>query len=538
MAEAAMPGPASPQARLAAAAALHDAGRLPEAEKALRSLLADPLGTGGPRPVPVLIRLAGVLLDMGEVERAYAVVDEAAASEPTNPLALNLRGTALVRLGRRREAEAALRAAIAVEPEMVEAHFNLGNLLAGEARMAEAAVAFRVALDLAPRFTAARRALSAALRDDGRFAQALAEIDRVIADEGRSPELLNERGIVLIALRRAEEAVAAFDAAIAANPDFTAPQFNRSIALLHLGDYRRGWAAYENRFRTAMVRQMPFERPRWTGAEPIEGRTIVLWGEQGHGDTLQFVRYATLVAGRGARVVVLCQTGLAPLLASVPGVDAAVPVGASVGPHDFHAPLMSLPAIFGTTPQTIPAAVPYLAPDAATRARWAGRLPDSGRLRVGLAWAGEARAHMPQSHATDRRRSLRLDWLAPLFDVPGVDLVSLQFGRRAAERQQVAFGERLIDPMADVRSFADTAALMEQLDLVISVDTAVVHLAGALGRPTWMLSRWDGCFRWFIDRDDSPWYPTLRLFRQPAPGDWAPAIARVAEALRERAAAR
>ncbi|MCC7275651.1 MAG: tetratricopeptide repeat protein [Alphaproteobacteria bacterium] len=301
--------------------------------------------------------------------------------------AVNLRGSALAALGRRREAEAAFRAAIALEPESVEARFNLGNLLCGEARTAEAVVAYRAALDAAPGFHAARRGLSAALRDDGRFAAALAELDRVIAEEGTTPSSLNERGILLIMCRRPAEAVAAFDQAIAADPGMVAPQFNQSIALLHLGDFARGWAQYENRFRAAMVRELPFERPRWRG-EPVEGRTVVLWGEQGHGDTLQFVRYAPLVAARGARVVVVAQTALAPLLASVPGVAAAVPVGAAVGPHDFHAPLMSLPALFGTTLDSIPAEVPYLTPDAATRARWAGRFPAGGRLRVGLAWAG------------------------------------------------------------------------------------------------------------------------------------------------------
>ncbi|WP_374440468.1 tetratricopeptide repeat protein [Stella sp.] len=517
---------------LAAAAEAHAAGRLAEAEERLRGILRDLSQRQRVRPVPVLLRLAGVLVDRGEAERAYAIADEAAALDPRNPLALNLRGSTLGLLGRWTEAEAAFRAAVAADPGMVEGHFNLGRLLAGQGRNAEATLAFRTALDLAPEASPIRRALSGTLRDEGRFAAALAELDRVMAAEPAGAELCNERAILLMMSGRTEEAVAEFDRALVLQPDFVAPRFNRSLALLRLGDFRRGWAEYEHRFRTEMVRPLPFAQPRWQG-EPIAGRAIVLWGEQGHGDTLQFARYAPLVADRGAEVVVVAQAGLVRLLHSLRGVRRVVAPGQPVGPHDLHAPLMSLPALFGTTPETVPAEVPYLAPDAGTRARWAGRLPDRGRLRVGLVWAGDARPHLPMSNATDRRRSVRLEALAPLFAVDGVDFVSLQFGGRAGDRTRVAFGPQMADPMGEVRDFADTAAIVEQLDLVVTVDTAIAHLAGALARPVWVLSRFDGCFRWMSGRDDSPWYPTMRLFRQEAPGDWTPVIARVAAALRE-----
>ena len=522
---------------LAAAAEAHVAGRLAEAEERLRGCLRDLSQRQRVRPVPVLLRLAGVLIDRGEAERAYAVADEAAVLEPGNALALNLRGSTLGLLGRRTEAEAAFRAAVAAEPAMVEARFNLGRLLAGQARNAEAALAFRGALDLAPEAAPIRRALSGALRDEGRFVAALAELERVMAAEKPGAELANERAILLMMGGRTADAVAEFDRALALQPDMVAPRFNRSLALLRLGDFERGWAEYEHRFRTEMVRPLPFTQPRWQGEAPA-GRTIVLWGEQGHGDTLQFARYAGLVAARGAEVVVVAQPGLVRLLHSLPGVRRVVAPGQPVGPHDLHAPLMSLPAVFGTTPGTVPADVPYIAPDAEARARWTGRFPDRGRLRVGLVWAGDARPHLPMSNATDRRRSVRLEALAPLFAVEGVDFVSLQFGSRAGDRGRVAFGQRMADPMAEVGDFADTAAIVEQLDLVVTVDTAMAHLAGALARPVWVLSRFDGCFRWMSGRDDSPWYPTMRLFRQETPGDWTPVIARVAEALRDRVATR
>ncbi|BBK39176.1 hypothetical protein STAQ_42540 [Allostella sp. ATCC 35155] len=523
------------EAALAAAARLHEAGRLPEAEERLRAILRELSQRARVRPVPVLLRLAGVLVDRGEAERAYAVADEAAAIEPGNPLALNLRGSTLGLLGRAAEAEAAFRAAVAIDPAMVEGHFNLGRLLAGQGRNAEAAIAFRTALDLAPDAAPVRRALAAALRDEGRFAAALAELDRAIGVEPPGADLLNERGILLMMNGEAAAALATFDRALALQPDMVAPRFNRSLALLRLGDFARGWAAYEHRFETEMVRPLPFTQPRWQG-EPIAGRTIILWGEQGHGDTLQFARYAPLVAARGAAVVLVAQAGLVRLLQSVKGVRRVVAPGQPVGPHDLHAPLMSLPALFGTTPETIPAAVPYLAPDAEARRRWAGRFPDGGRLRVGLVWAGDARPHLPMSNATDRRRSIRLENLAPLFAVERAAFVSLQFGARGGDRDRVAFARAMSDPMPEVRDFTDTAAIVEQLDLVITVDTAVAHLAGALGRPVWLLSRFDGCFRWLAGRDDTPWYPTMRLFRQEAPGEWTPVVRRVAEALEQAVA--
>ena len=516
--------------RFLQAVRFHEARRLKDAEALFRSVLRDAAQMRVRRPIPALLRLAGILIERGETERAFAFADEAATLAPEDPLALNLHGMALGALGRRAEAEVAFRAAIARAPAFVEALHNLGRVLADDGRHQEAAASFREALALAPGFVAARHGLSGALREGGRFQEALVELDRVIAAEGETADRLNERGILLFLVRRPAEAVATYDRVLAQAPGFEPARFNRSISLLLLGDYARGWPAYEHRFETDQVRPIPFEQPRWRG-EPIEGKTIVLWGEQGHGDTLHFVRYAPMVAARGARVLVIAQRALSRLLQSVPGVDRAVPFGHAVGAHDLHCPLMSLPMIFGTTVDTIPTGIPYLAPDAAARARWAGRFPPGPRKRVGLVWAGAPRPDQPTLSAADRRRSVALVSLAPLFDVDGIDFVSLQTGRAAAETARAPFAARIHDPMGAVVDFADTAALVEQLDLVITVDTAVAHLAGALGKPVWMLSRHDGCWRWLDGRDDSPWYPTLRLFRQRAPGDWTHPIAAVAAAL-------
>ncbi|MGE0725128.1 MAG: tetratricopeptide repeat protein [Alphaproteobacteria bacterium] len=509
---------------------LHDRRQLKEAEALFRSVLRDAGDMRLRRPVPALLRVAGILIERGDPERAFAFADEAATLAPDDPLALNLRGMALGALHRRSEAEAAFRAAIARDPDFVEAIHNLGRVLADDGRHREAAEEFRRAIALAPGFTAARHGLSAALREGGHFREALQALDQVIAAEGETPDRLNERGILLFLNRRPAEAVAAYDRALAAAPQFAPPRFNRSISLLLMGDLARGWEAYEHRFETDQCRPIPFAQPRWNG-EPVEGRTIVLWGEQGHGDTLHFVRYAPMVARRGATVALMVQRGLVRLLQSVAGVDRVVAFGQPVGRHDLHCPLLSLPRLFGTTLETIPADVPYLAPDAAARARWAGRFPPGGRKRVGLVWAGAAREHSPMMSATDQRRSVPLEALMPLFVARDADFVSLQHGPPREELARSALAGRIADPMAEVADFADTAAIVEQLDLVITVDTAVAHLAGALGKPVWVLSRHDGCWRWLEDRDDTPWYPTMRLFRQSAPGEWGDPIARAADAL-------
>lgn len=511
---------------------LREAGRLPEVERALRGILAAAAAAGSPRPVPVLLRLARVLIERGEAERAYAVADEAAALEPASPTALNLRGAALGLVGRSAEAAAVFRRVLAIDPASAEASLNLGCLLSAHGRAAEAIDILRRALDLAPGRGQARRALAAALRDEGRTAEALAELDRVASAAEAEAWLHDERGILLTMARRPREAIAAFGRAIAAGPELGA-LYNRAVAFLLLGDFRRGWAEYEHRFRSGAVPSPAYPWPRWRG-EPIEGKRILLWGEQGQGDVLQFVRYAPLVAARGARVTLAVPRSLVRLLRSLDGVENVVAFEERLDAQDLHAPLMSLPALFGTTLTTIPATIPYLAADPSLRRRWARRLPDDGRPRVGLVWAGHAGSPKPAARAADRRRSIGLDHLRLLLELKGIRFVSLQLGAGRADLRAAGSGveELLCDPMAEVRDFADTAAIVDQLDLVISVDTSVAHLAGALGRPVWVLSRHDGCFRWLLDRDDSPWYPTMRLFRQQVPGDWKGVVARVGAALR------
>lgn len=263
----------------------------------------------------------------------------------------------------------------------------------------------------------------------------------------------------------------------------------------------------------------------WRG-EDITGRTILLYAEQGLGDTLQFVRYVPMVAARGCHVLLEVQPALVRLLHTIPGVTQIVARGDTLPPFDVHCPLLSLPRAFSTRLETIPAAIPYLHADPAATAGWLAKLLNKGGLRVGLVWSGSPHNDDAGAHKLDRRRSIPLAEFAPLSDLPGVVLVSLQ------QHDPEHTGTRplvlpLIDPMADVVDFADTAALTVNLDLVIAVDTSVAHLAGGLGKPVWMLSRYDGCWRWLHGRDDSPWYPNMRIYRQTRPRDWSAVIARI-----------
>jgi hypothetical protein len=274
------------------------------------------------------------------------------------------------------------------------------------------------------------------------------------------------------------------------------------------------------------------------GEEDLAGKRLFVHWEQGFGDTLQFCRYALAVRARGARVILSVQDPLVRLLRGLdPGIEV---IGGAETPQsfDYHCPLMSLPLAVGTTLETIPARTPYLSAAPARTAAWSTRLTAVTGLKVGLVWAGDPRPHDPASSAIDRRRSIALERLAPLLAEPGVSFFSLQKGSPAGQLADIPAELRPLACMDEAGDFADTAALISNLDLVITVDTAVAHLAGALGKPVWILSRFAGCWRWLLERDDSPWYPTARLFRQAEPGDWGPVIAKVATRLAEVAACR
>lgn len=363
----------------------------------------------------------------------------------------------------------------------------------------------------------------AALLAAGRYDEALGAADHTLAvapDAGAH----NDRGTALAELGRSGDAHAAFGRAIDMRPSFSAAIYNQGLIDLTRGDYAQGWPKYEQRF-AANRTPPPVDGARWTGAEPIAGKTVLIAAEQGLGDSFQFVRYVPMVAARGANVILAVTAPLAPVMATLAGSPQVVRIGDAVPAHDFAVPLLSLPHAFGTTLDTIPAQIPYLAADPARVAYWQDRLPPADAPRIGLAWSGT------KSTAWAGARSIVPEQLEPLLRHKDFRFVSLQRHLGAADASFLRGRPDIVHFGEELRDFADTAAIIASLDLVISIDTAVAHLAGAMARPLWVMLPCPADFRWLLDRADCPWYPSARLFRQSAAGDWARVIARMAEAL-------
>jgi Flp pilus assembly protein TadD len=466
----------------------HQAGRLGEAEKIYREILSREPNQ------PEALHLLGVVgAQMGHAAEAVEIIRQAIAIRPTVPAYHNDLGNALRDLKRMVEAEAAYREAVRLKPDFLLAIVNLGNALCDLGKVDEGIAAYRGAITLRPDFAGAHANLGRALRDKALY----------------------------------DESIASLREAIRLKPDYAEAHHNLALVLLLKGDFATGWAEHEWRLK---LRKFPgglreFSRPQWDGAH-LNGRRILLHAEQGFGDSIQFVRYAPMVAERGARVIVQCQEALCRLFHGVRGVEHVVGQKEGLPDFDLHCPLLSLPKMFATTMATIPATAPYLTAESELAAQWAARLGASSEKRIGLVWAGSA------GYANDRNRSVPLAAFRPLFKIPGVKFYNLQKGEAAAQIAAQPANLELVDHAEALIDFTDTAALIANLDLVISVDTAVAHLAGAMGKPVWLLLPFSPDWRWLLERNDSPWYPTIRLFRQNTQGDWGDVIARVADALR------
>ena len=501
--------------------ALYESRRFAEATEVYQRLL-----THRPDFADAWSNCGNALQAQGRFEASVRYYHEAIARVPDHLQAYSNLCGALFHAGRSEEAVAAGAAAIAKAPNWPIAYSNLAAPLRALGRFDDAINVCFKALQLKPDYAEAYVNLGAALFETGQFDNAITASSIALQCHPDDVPALCNRGVSLYGLGRIEEAISDLRRASELEPANPEPAFNLALALLMTGtEMREGFALYERRLERAEAPKRVLPKPRWRG-EDIAGRTILLHAEQGLGDTLQFVRYAALVAARGARVILEVQPPLKRLCAGLPGIlpgDIEVIAGGEALPaFDVHCPLLSLPFVFGTDLATIPATIPYFAPDPALISHWATRLPAGPAPRVGLVWSGDPRPDQPKWFQTDRRRSLPLAALAPLGAVPGVTFVSLQKGPPAGQLADPPFA--IVNPMPEVVDFADTAALIAGLDLVISVDTSVAHLAGALGKPVWLLSRFDGCWRWLRERRDSPWYPTLRLYRQPHQGDWAPVI--------------
>jgi tetratricopeptide (TPR) repeat protein len=510
---------------LAAAVERHREGRLGEAAGLYRKILAD-------RPKhPDALHLLGLVEHArGSHAEALALIDRAIAADQRIAAFHVARGVVLAALGRTDLAESAVERALALDPGHAEALNASGNLrlTAGDAVAAEAC--YRQALTARPAYAEAASNLGSALRAQGRLTEAEAALVDALRLRPAYATALANLGLVLQEQGRWREALSAFDRSLAADPRHPAARGNRAMLLLLLGRLEEGFAEYEWRWRMPGFATPPrdFAAPAWDGA-PLDGATLLVHAEQGLGSAIQFVRYLAPAAARGARVVLECQPPLLRLfrqsLATGGGpIAQLIAKGDPLPAFDRHLPLMSLPHALGTTLDTVPAAVPYLRADDDDVARWRIRLGASSVPRIGLVWAGNRR------HENDHNRSLPAAALAPLVASSPASFFSLQVPVTDDDLAVFPAG-RVTDLAPHLHDFADTAAVLQVLDLVITCDTAVAHLAGALGRPAWLLLPIVPEWRWLLDRDDSPWYPSLRLFRQRESGGWAEAIERVSAAL-------
>jgi tetratricopeptide (TPR) repeat protein len=478
-------------------------------------------------------------------QEALACANRAIALMPNFADALNNRGTALGALDAPADALASFERALALKPELPEAWNNRSCALRDLDRPADAVASCEQALALRPNYAEAWSNRGNALCDLNRPLEALDSYQKALAAAPAMVDAWNNLGLALVDMNRHADALSSYDRALALKPDSVEGHWNRALCLLQMGRLDAGWREYEWRFRRKRNQSAPraFAAPLWLGDAPLDGKTILLHAEQGLGDTLQFCRYASLVARLGAQVVLEVQPELMRLLAPLDGVAQLVAQGQPLPAFDYHCPLLSLPLAFKTEIATIPGTTPYLVADPEAARQWGARATHAAgdALKVGLVWAGGNRPHAPELRKNDARRSIALERLLPLFDVPGVQFFSLQKGppaqQLAALRELHEAGRRIVDLTDEIVDFADTAALVANLDLVISVDTSTAHLAGALGKPVWILNRLDTCWRWMLEREDSPWYPDVRLFRQRALGDWDSVILDVRDALAARAAA-
>jgi len=521
-------------------------------------------------PQPVYLSSLGTALQrQGRHEEALKTFDKAVQLKPDDAeLWINL-GNVLVDLDRPGEAVLGFQHALKLNPSRWEAANKSGHLLFRLERFEEALAHFDLCDQLQPNHSLTLHMRALALRGLKRYEESLADNLRAHQLDPADHNNCNNIGDALQSLGRPEEAVEWFDKALARKPDFIAAINNKAFSLTQLhrfdeafaiyqrlnrtgtntpagdwnlsllqmltGDFEAGWAGREARWNTpALTFAYPkFSQPMWLGKESIEGKTILVHVDEGLGDTLHFVRYVPMVAARGARVILMVADAVYPLLSGISGVSQCLPLSAG-GPLDFdmHCPIGSLPLAFATRLDTIPSEVPYLPPPAEAKVRaWEDRLGPHDRLRVGLVWSGNP------AHRNDHNRSLPLQTLSCILDA-GATFVSLQKDPKADDKAFLRERTDIVDLTEHLTDFSETAALVACLDLVITVDTSVAHLAAALGRPTWILLPYVPDYRWLLDRDDSPWYPTVRLFRQTETRDYASVLDRVRAALQTLISAR
>ena len=535
----------------------HREGHVELAEACYRKILnVDPMSSEAKQ----LSRLLqGTAAGRESSEAIRAMFGEDAKTRPESTEALQHLGEAQERAGDLQAAAKSYQRALALKPDSAELHCHMARALYQGGALQPAAELYRRALVLDPKkheiyndlglvltdlgnFTAALEVFRRSLINNPRSAKTIAGLGRLFERKGdlisaaeayrdaikldpRLPAAYVDLGFVLYGLGELAEAADCFAQLRAMQPDSAEATVNLGLIHLLQGNLAVGWAEYESRWKVGVGDQRKLLQRRWKG-EPLEGERILLYAEQGLGDTMQFVRYVPLVSERGGEVVLEVQPALHDLLAGTDGASRVIRRGEALPEFTWQCPLMSLPLALGTELNTIPARVPYIVADAARVEAWRERLQKNTR-RIGLAWAGNP------GHPRDRLRSIPLEQLVPLLNAAGTTFYSLQFGSGSEQMKLLPQGARLIDLGDELQDLANVAAIVANLDLVISVDSAVAHLAGALGKPVWILLN-KGCdWRWFLEREDSPWYPTARLFRQSTAGDWQEVVKRIEDELRQ-----
>ncbi|MDR3435630.1 tetratricopeptide repeat-containing glycosyltransferase family protein [Telmatospirillum sp.] len=541
----------------------HQAGRLTEAENLYRRiLLIDPFFADALHLLGVLANQVGrhdiavdlinkaialndqvptfhcnlgnVLRDMGKLDEAVSSYRRAIACKENYPEAHYNLGNALKDQGKLDEAAASYRRAVDQKPDLVAAHNNLALVLKAQGKLDDAVASYRQALACKPDLAEAHNNLANALKDKGDLKDAVASYRQALVYKPEFAEAhynlgiaLKDIGIELKDSNKLREAVASYQMALVYNPDYAEAHYNLGLLLLLIGRYEEGWHEYEWRWRVKdfLSPRRDFRQPLWQG-ECLKGKRILLHAEQGLGDAIQFCRYVPLVAALGGQVVLEVPRSLKGLLKGS-GIDHIVAKGDPLPPFDLHCPLLSLPKVFGTRVETIPATIPYLTAGPERVAFWRDRLPQSG-FRVGIVWHGNP------TYGGNHNRSIPLTCFAPLASIPGVRLICLQKNHGLDQLESLPSGmhvERLGQDYDD-GDFADTAAVIKNIDLVISSCTSVVHLAGALGQPVWLPLAAFPHWVWLLERDDSPWYPGMRLFRQTSHGDWPGVFKHIAAELK------
>ncbi len=492
----------------------HRAGNLDEAEKLLRYVAATM-----PNHPDTLHLLGIIAYQRGEYDKAGELIGRAIKLRGSVPFYYGNLGLTLRMQNRLEQAAKCFRMAIKLKPDFVEMRYELAVALCNLGQHEDSVRQFHEVLTQRPDYPGAWENLGIAERNLKQWDEASAAFERAAQLEPHRAELSFYAGATRMPTGRVEEADTLYRRAIALRPDYAEARHGLAVKMLLTGRYAEAWPQFEWRWHVPDVQPRRLPQPRWTG-EPLAGQTLLLYAEQGFGDTLQFCRYASLF-GPEVGIVLEVPRPLVRLLETLPGTRRLVAVGDALPPFDLHCPLLSLPGAFGTTVETIPAQTPYLHATAPEVERCRRRLAGLPRPWVGIAWAGN-----PQ-YSQDAERSIPFRTLTPLLQTPGVTFVSLQKDRTSEQPQDLPFP----DWTSELTDFADTAALIGALDLVISVDSAVAHLAGALARPVWLLNRFNTEWRWLQNREDSPWYPTLRQFRQQRPGDWDGVLQAVAALL-------